>query len=83
MEASAPDLITAVIGFRQWRLVGTELWSFRADDRWHRGVHTAHCPVHHVAPANADARRITPDVPSNAGPIRPDLVGGAVALWGR
>ena len=45
MEATAPDLVTAVIGFRQWRLRGSELWSLRATERWHRGVHTAHCDL--------------------------------------
>ena len=87
MEASAPDLITAVIGFRQWRLVGTGLWSFRADDRWHRGVHTAHCPVHlHVAPANGCTCGIYAwyaPTPRGASALTPDLVGGAVALWGQ
>jgi hypothetical protein len=40
MEASAPDLVTAVIGFRQWSLHGSELWSLRATVRWHRGAQT-------------------------------------------
>ena len=43
MQASAPDLIRAVIGFRQWRLHGEELWSLHADDRWGRGLQTARC----------------------------------------
>jgi hypothetical protein len=53
MAASAPDLVTAVIGFRQWRLCGDELWSVLATERWHRGVQSAYCAVHtHEAPAN-------------------------------
>jgi hypothetical protein len=40
MEAVAPDLVTAVIGFRQWSLHDAELWSLRATVRWQRGVRT-------------------------------------------
>ncbi|MFL5861786.1 MAG: hypothetical protein ACJ780_13565 [Solirubrobacteraceae bacterium] len=87
MEASAPDLITAVIGFRQWRIVGTELWSLRADDHWHRGVHTAHCSAHaHAAPANGCTCGIYAwyaPTPRGASALTPDLVAGAVALWGQ
>jgi hypothetical protein len=87
MEASAPDLITAVIGFRQWRLCGDELWSFHAAERWHRGVHTAHCPAHaHEAPANGCTCGIYAwysPTPRGASALTPDLVGGAVALWGQ
>ena len=87
MEASAPDLITAVIGFRQWRVCGDELWSFRAAERWHRGVHTAHCSAHaHDAPANGCTCGIYAwysPTPRGASALTPDLVGGAVALWGQ
>ena len=48
MDATAPDLIRAVIGFRQWRLHGDELWSLHADDRWERGLQTARCLGDHV-----------------------------------
>ena len=86
MEASAPDLISAVIGFRQWRLCGDELWSVRATERWRRGVHTARCLTHgHDAPANGCTcgiyARYSP-TPRGASALTPDLVGGAVALWG-
>jgi hypothetical protein len=87
MEPAAPDLITAVIGFRQWRVVGDELWSVRADDRWRRGVHTAHCPEHgHIAPANGCTCGIYAwyaPTPRGASALTSDLVGGAVALWGQ
>jgi hypothetical protein len=87
MQPAAPDLITAVIGFRQWRLVGTELWSLRAGDRWRRGVHTAHCLNHdHAAPANGCTCGIYAwygPAPRGASAMTPDLVGGAVALWGQ
>jgi hypothetical protein len=87
MEGSAPDLITAVIGFRQWRLCGDELWSFRADEAWHRGVQTARCVTHdHAAPANGCTCGIyawyTP-APRGASALTQDLVAGAVALWGQ
>jgi hypothetical protein len=87
VDAAAPDLITAVIGFRQWRLHGDELWSFQADERWRRGVQTAHCPLHaHDAPANGCSCGIyawySPS-PRGASALTSDLVGGAVALWGQ
>jgi hypothetical protein len=87
MEGSAPDLITAVIGFRQWRLCGDELWSFRADEPWRRGVQSARCGTHdHPAPANGCTCGIyawySPP-PRGASAMTPDLVAGAVALWGQ
>jgi hypothetical protein len=89
MEAAAPDLITAVIGFRQWRLVGPELWSLRTKERWHRGVETAHCDLGtHAGPAPANgcscgiyAWYAPP--PRGASAMTSDLVAGAVALWGQ
>src|ERR1700759_1963293 len=87
MEAAAPDLITAVIGFRQWRLCGDELWSVRAAERWQRGVHTAHCLSHaHAAPANGCTCGIYAwysPTPRGASALTPDLVSGAGALWGQ
>ncbi|HEX3690928.1 MAG TPA: hypothetical protein VHV28_14605 [Solirubrobacteraceae bacterium] len=87
MEPSAPDLITAVIGFRQWRVCGDELWSVRATERWRRGVHTAHCLTHaHDAPATdctCGIYALYSPPPRGASALTPDLVGGAVALWGQ
>jgi hypothetical protein len=84
---AAPDLITAVIGFRQWRVVGSELWSLRAEDRWRPGVRTAHCALHaHAAPANGCTCGIYVSyapIPRGASALTADLVGGAVALWGQ
>jgi hypothetical protein len=55
MNDVAPDLVDAVIGFRQWRLRGSELWSLRGTDRWHRGVQTAACDEGaHAEPAPAN-----------------------------
>ena len=90
MEAVAPDLIRAVIGFRQWRLRGSGLWSLRADDRWERGVHTAYCqsePGHDgPAPQNGCTCGIyawySPP-PRTASVWTSDLVAGAIAAWGQ
>lgn len=87
MEASAPDLITPVIGFRQWRLRGSELWSYRATERWRRGVQTAHCSEGHAGPAPANGCTCGiyawySPVARGASATTPDLVAGAVALWG-
>ncbi len=87
-EAAAPDLITAVIGFRQWRLRGTELWALRAPDRWRPGVQTAHCElasIHGPAPAKDCSCGIHAwyaPPPRGASAATSDLVAGAVALWG-
>jgi hypothetical protein len=89
MEATAPDLVTAVIGFRQWRLRGAELWSLRAADRWPRGVQTSRCD-RGVHAASAPAKGCTCGFyawygppPRGASAMTPDLVAGAVALWGQ
>jgi hypothetical protein len=89
MEAAAPDLVTAVIGFRQWRLHGSELWPLRATDRWNRGVQTAHCHQgRHDGPAPANGctcgiYALYGPPPRGASAATPDLVAGAVALWGQ
>ena len=88
MEAAAPDLVTAVIGFRQWRLRGTELFPLRAPDRWTRGMQVAHCERGtHDDPA--PAKECTCGIhawyrppPRGASAFTPDFVAGAVALWG-
>jgi hypothetical protein len=86
---AAPDLVTAVIGYRQWRLRGTELWSFRATDRWGRGVQTAHCDrcAHEEpAPANGCTCGIYAwyrPPPRGSSATTADIVAGAVALWGQ
>jgi hypothetical protein len=90
MDAVAPDLIRAVIGFRQWRLRGSELWSLRTEDRWERGVLAAHClsDAHHegAAPHNGCTCGFYAwyaPTPRTASAATRDLVGGAVALWGK
>jgi hypothetical protein len=90
MDPTAPDLIRAVIGFRQWRLRGDELWSLRAEDRWERGVQTAHCLSEGAHDGPAPNHNCTcgfyawyAPPPRTASTATPDLLGGAVALWGR
>jgi hypothetical protein len=89
MEAVAPDLITAVIGFRQWRLHGSELWSLRATDRWDGSVQTAHCESGtHAGPAPANGCTCGiyawyDPPPRGASLATRELVAGAVAVWGQ
>jgi hypothetical protein len=90
MQASAPDLIRAVIGFRQWRLHGEELWSLHADDRWGRGLQTARClgEAAHEGPAPQNGctcgfYAAYAPTPRGASVMTSELVAGAVALWGQ
>jgi hypothetical protein len=90
MRATAPDLIRAVIGFRQWRLRGEELWSLHADDRWGRGLQTARCLGEDAHDGAAPQNGCTcgfyawySPTPRTASLGTAELVGGAVALWGR
>jgi hypothetical protein len=89
MEAVAPDLVIAVIGFRQWRLHGSELRSLHATDGWHRGVQTAHCEAGtHDGPAPANGCTCGMYAwygppPRGASAATSDLVAGAVAVWGQ
>lgn len=89
MTDTAPDLVIAVIGFRQWRLRGAELWSFRGTDRWAPGLQTASCddPRHTTpAPANGCTCGIHAwyePPPRGASAWTRDLIAGAVAVWGQ
>ena len=90
MDATAPDLIRAVIGFRQWRLRGAQLWSLRTEERWDRGALTAHClgAAHHEGPAphhgcTCGFYAWYAPPPRTASAATSDLVGGAVAMWGK
>jgi hypothetical protein len=86
-RAHAPDLVEPVIGYRHWRIDDGALWSPFAAYRWVRGVNVARCTL--------DAGH--PELPGHActcglhawyrpcprlGYATPDLVGGAVAMWG-
>jgi hypothetical protein len=90
MDTAAPDLIRAVIGFRQWRLRDDGLRSLHADDRWERGLHTARCLGEHAHEGPAPQNECTCGLyawyappPRTASAATPDLVAGAVAMWGR
>ena len=87
-DACAPDLVEALVGYRQWRLHDGILHSAFVDYEWSRGINTARCDI--------DARHRDPP-PGHAcvcglhawyrpcprlGYATPELVGGAVALWG-
>jgi hypothetical protein len=87
---AAPDLIHPVAGYRQWRMQGTELRSVHTWDRWRPGPMTAlcHAGAPHTEPAPVQGcscgfyARYAPFA-RTASAGTPDLVAGAVALWGR
>ena len=89
-ETLAPDLVERVIGYRQWRIHDGELWSVHTWDRWTAEAMTATCNAarEHDEPPPVNGctcglyARYTP-VPRTASAATPDLVSGAVALWGR
>jgi hypothetical protein len=89
-DVRAPDLVEAVIGYRQWRLHDGALWSAYSDDRWQRGVNAARC--HAVGAGHAEGapghecscgiHAWYRPCPQLAAPATSSLVSGAVALWG-
>jgi hypothetical protein len=93
----APDLITAVIGFRQWRLYDGTLWSMYANTPWPGGCAIATCLTSDFAAErdwrpceSAPAKRCRCGIyawyrpcPRLGSAATADLVAGAVALWGR
>jgi hypothetical protein len=88
--AAAPDLIMPVIGYRQWRLRDAALWSPYAEMRWARGANTAACAARGathrepspVASCTCGLHAWYRPCPWLASAGTPDLVAGAVALWG-
>ena len=86
---AAPDLISPVIGYRQWRVHDGELRSVHTWDRWKPRAMTAQCHAgkqHAEPPPVKDCScglyaRYTPFA-RTASAGTPDLVAGAVALWG-
>jgi hypothetical protein len=87
-SAAAPDLVDPLIGYRQWRLQDGMLWSPFVDYEWQRGVNVAGCgratrhpdpaPAHDCACGLHAWYRPCPRL----GYATPDLIGGAVSLWG-
>jgi hypothetical protein len=87
--AVAPDLVIALVGFRQWRLVNGMPTSMYDGAPWPGGCITAGCESGH-SPAEVPAKDCSCGVyayydpcPRTASAATPDLIGGAVVVWGR
>jgi hypothetical protein len=85
----APDLTVLLVGFRQWRLADGVLWSVYDGTPWTDGRMTARCDRGH-SPEEVPAKDCScgvyayyDPVPRTSSAATPDLVGGAVVLWGR
>jgi hypothetical protein len=88
-DGLAPDLIIPVVGFRQWRLGEGVLTSMRGGAPWSAAGITARCDRGH-SPAEVPAKNCSCGLyayydpcPRTASAATPDLIGGAVVLWGR
>jgi len=86
---AAPDLIVPIVGFRQWRLVAGEFTSMYDRALWPGACITASCDRGH-APDEVPAKDCSCGVyayydpcPRTASSATPDLIGGAVVVWGR
>ncbi|HET8755947.1 MAG TPA: hypothetical protein VFM58_08055 [Solirubrobacteraceae bacterium] len=87
-DQGAPDLIHAVIGFRQWRLDQHGLLSLTRNDRWRGRECAAVCSASRHAPEQAPVNGCACGVYAWYDPCprtgsAPDYVSGAVVLWGR
>ena len=86
--ARAPDLVEPLVGYRQWRLDGTALRSPFVDYQWTRGANTARCTVGTGHPDPAPGHGCVCGIHAwyrpcpRLGYATPDLIGGAVVLWG-
>lgn len=85
----APDLVVALVGFRQWRLVDGVPSSVYDRTAWQDGYITARCDRGHH-PEEVPAKDCScgvyayyDPVPRTSSAATPDLVGGAVVVWGR
>jgi hypothetical protein len=88
-DGLAPDLIVALLGFRQWRLANGVLTSVYDRAVWPQDGVTARCDRGHSA-AEVPAKDCSCGVyayydpcPRTASAATSDLIGGAVVLWGR
>jgi hypothetical protein len=86
----APDLIDPIIGYRQWRLADRGLTSLFNDTHWERAQLSARCDTrrHHpeLVPEHGCSCGIYAyydPCPRTASAATPDLVAGAVVMWGR
>ena len=85
----APDLTVPLVGFRQWRITDDGLTSMYGGTLWPQGRLTARCDRGHT-PGEVPAKDCTCGVyayydpcPRTASAAAPDLIGGAVVVWGR
>jgi hypothetical protein len=88
-DGVAPDLIVPLVGFRQWRLVDGMPNSMYDGTSWPEGCFTAQCDRGHN-PDQVPAKDCTCGVyayydrcPRTASAATPDLIGGAVVVWGQ
>jgi hypothetical protein len=88
-DGAAPDLIVPLVGFRQWRLTPEGFTSVYDGARWPDGCLTARCDRGH-SPDEVPAKDCSCGVyayydpcPRTASAATPDLIGGAVVVWGR
>jgi hypothetical protein len=88
-DGVAPDLIVPIVGYRQWRLVDGVPNSVYDRSPWSEGRITARCDRGH-RPAEVPAKDCSCGVyayydpcPRTASSMTPDLIGGAVIVWGR
>jgi hypothetical protein len=84
---AAPDLIEPVIGFRQWRLRDDRLCSPFRDEPWddvelHAGCDHGHAAAEIPAAGCGCGVYAFYDQPPRSASPAPDLVAGAVVLWG-
>src|SRR5215469_7505955 len=86
---SAPDLVVPIIGYRQWRMTDGGLASLYDGTAWPEAQITARCDQGHSA-SEVPAKNCTCGVyayydpcPRTASAATPDLIGGAVVVWGR
>ena len=85
----APDLVVALVGFRQWRLMPDGLASMYHGAYWREGSLTARCDNGHddeqvpVKDCSCGVYAYYEPCPRTASAATPDLIGGAVVVWGR
>src|ERR1700722_10818659 len=90
VRCSAPDLMEAVVGFRQWRLAGRILTSPYSEVPWPCDELHACCTMGDHDPADVPSNACSCGIyayydpcPRTASAATPDFVGGVVTLWGR
>jgi hypothetical protein len=87
-DVVAPDLVVPLVGFRQWRLTAEGPTSVYDGEPWPDARITARCDRGHD-PAEVPVKDCSCGVyayydpcPRTASAATPDLVGGAIVVWG-